>query len=548
MIKIIFFSYKKIGDIFEFYGTLDINNVIVIPNKNTTLYKVGDDNKIDFIQRGHFFISPIINTKFNLVPIPNSYILKNSMIFVNCFCNINKNINKNIKIILPSDVIGRTLIIKRLSWIIERVDWFSKTYLGKEFSISHLTVFVFKVNNTSFQSILEKHINNHQILLDLDQDIPFPEKKHKGFKGKLRFLFKRFLLVVFLQNGFPYNDLLNGFINLLSLYLEVSVFKNQNEILYKMFKDYKNNRKKTTYFFLRILNNMVKNDENVLSLYYLKLLKNFIVKPFTFEAIFNRFPGSKTLLNNDYPILKINIEEIKEGLIFYLKITINHKNSTGPLILECKVHERIGIRKLYINSFLSSSSSSSFSSPSIFIYNCKGRLNRRIKNFNKRKTKPPDEIFNYIEFNYNGKLPCYLIINDVNQKMQTMVDECCFWTKLVCLDNLILRKNIPKLEDMYKLVKDVYFLNSNKDGYSKLVKLLTKFLFNENTFKEFILYKLEKNIQFRYHQTFLNFALGLLKKINKKKSDLTNGPNENIYNPVKYNLKKSLLKQLDIYK
>jgi hypothetical protein len=543
MIKIKSFSYKKIDKIFEFYGTLEFdvnnNNNNIIPNKNTSLYRVGN-NKIDFIQKGHFFITPIINTTFNLIPIlPNSFILKNSIIFVNCFCFC----YNNIKIILPSDVIGRSLIIKRLSWIIERVNWFSKTYLG--FSISTLTIFVFKVNTEQF-NIIEYDNENKQILLDLDQDIPFPEKIYKGFKEKLRILFKKFLFVLFLQNGFFCNDLLGGFINLLSLYLEVSVFQNQNEILYKMFKDYKNNRKKSTYFFLRVLNNIVKNDENVLSLYYLKLLKNFIVKPFTFETIFKKFPGSRTLLYSDYPVLNINIEEIKEGLIFYLKITIDHKNSIPstfpniplvpkiplvPLILECKVHERIGIRKLYINCF---------SQSPYFIYNCKGRLNRRIKNFNKRKTKPPDEIFNYIEFNYNGKLPCHLIINDVNQKMQIMLGECCFWTKLVCLDNLTLRKNIPKLEDMYKLIKDIYFLNSNKDGYSKLVKLLTKFLFNENTFKKFILYNLKKNIQFRYHQTYLNFALGLLKKMDKNIII-----DKNIYNPVKYNLKKSLLKQLE---
>ena len=76
------------------------------------------------------------------------------------------------------------------------------------------------------------------------QYIPFPEKRFKGFKANMRKIIKTFLLVIFLQNGFSFNELLNGFTNLLCFYFEFIVFNNRNELLYRIFKDYKNNRKK----------------------------------------------------------------------------------------------------------------------------------------------------------------------------------------------------------------------------------------------------------------------------------------------------------------
>jgi len=210
----------------------------------------------------------------------------------------------------------------------------------------------------------------------------------------------------------------------------------------------------------------------------------------------------------------------------------NNANNVNNVI-ECKLYERICQKKIYLNQYTQKTS---------FIYNCGGRLYKERKPHINRKTQPPEKLFHYIEFNYNGKLPSYLIINDINQKMQIMANNCCFWTKLVCLDNLINKKIEPNIIDLKNLVSDIYFSqNRYKDGYSKLVKLLSSFLFNENTFGKYIPYRLNMN-NIKYSPTYLNFGIGLYKQL----FNTSNKPIKinNIYNPVKYNLRKSLLKQI----
>ena len=347
----------------DFYCVLEnVENLItVIPNKNTQIYK-SKNNTLEFIQKCVFFFSPPIITQKKFICSNSRYIFfskvesiinnntvilsNNFKIFVNYFCF---NVTKNIKLILPFGLIGRILISKRVSWIIKRVVWFSKFYFGLNKEIK-LNVYIFNFcKENSLEPIITTTTSNfHEIFLNINY-IPFPEKRFKGFKTNLRVLFKKFLLIVFLQNGFLFNELLNGFINLLCFYVELINFKNQNELLYKIFKDYKNNRKKSAYFFFRILNNIVRNDENILSLHYLKLLKNFIqVKPFNLENICKKFNVSESLFTQDYPILKINIEEVPQNHIFYLKISVSNNNSSLSL-LECKLYERICQEKKYLN-------------------------------------------------------------------------------------------------------------------------------------------------------------------------------------------------------
>ena len=550
MIKKIF--YKRIdNNKYEFWGIIQKNNFFINGNNKKCEYFLVNKNEFEFKQKGAFFSlpfdvsCPIFCKKFcvhggYIDKLNNKLILeKDFKVFVECvhFSHKEKYI-----ICIQNNVIGMKLIKDRLIWIIDKVMDFCIRYLG----LSSPEGIIFRLFY-DLNSIFD--INLKMFFIDL-KFFPFPEKLdyyYKEFKENLRYIIKKMILLVFGVNGYEYSVMLNGFVSLVCLYFERIYFNNENELMYMIYKDYKTNRNKSMYFYIYILNDNVKSNEPLLSLFYLNVLKGlFLVKPFgsinknRIEKMFHKKYQTDSYIYNDYPVLKINVEEIDKDHVFYLKITINQQNGNwfrGSL--ECMIHERTGVNKLYCLV--------SGNTPTVLYYNCRGILNKLRKKLEKRQTEVPDKIFSFIEFNYNGKLPCFLIVDSVNQKM---LNDCRFWTKMVCLDNI---KDKPNFLYLRNLINNVFFneFNDTKnvlEGYFKLLKPLCKFLFNSNSFMNYINYNIPKNRIYNSNPKIINFAIGVYKKlfkINGKyiyKQPIVN----NLYNPIQYNLRKALLKQISL--
>jgi hypothetical protein len=499
-------------------------------------------------------------------------------------------------------------IILRTLWGVEKI----RAFLAGvwRFDVSPLNrILLFK--GTVFESVGLDH-GTGTLCLNLDR---FPivglENSSSGggngkaigrFGNNLSEFFR--LVMVYLLS--PKTALDFGLARLMSMYFEAFEFKSPNKVLYRVFRDYEKDRNKTTYYYFWVISELVRNDYPLFSVEYLKLVTALFGPPMyggaTVERVDNKMNGlfGRQLQSSTryfgtalYPRLTVEIQRIRVDHVFYTRLRVVWDSSNPPpdtrwverwwwwcgsFSLECKFHERTGVNKVYLNVSPNhgGGGGGGVSGRRVgekerfceFYYNPRGKVFQIKKRGAVRKTKPPPPVLSYVEVNYNGKMPCQLVIKDEGLELQRMVNDCgnSFFTRMVALKSLTLMNETPNPTVLKDIIRETLFFSflhdpakssssssssplQNGHPGSELIKPLYRFLFNPRVCRKSLDFDVLVNRYDHgpYNTRFISFAMGLYKKLFKVEGMSVYRPVQepkNIYNPVLFTTRKCLLRQI----
>jgi len=494
----------------------------------------------------------LVNTPFN------EYLIQKNFCILFGYRKIKLKTLVVIYKIKHEEEIQKFKIIKRINWLVFRLYKFlyQKKFLTSPKPISPILFITSDLLSTLILTPLISPTSLFIILLFFEE-IPCIEIDFSNFSNQLTLLIKKILSKFYLSNTGVINNcsLFHGYINLISYYFEKSVLQNENNILSRIYQDYALNRNKSTYLLPWLIRDIVTSQSNLLSDFYLGIFRQIITKngPPTFSidsiinGIFETFWNNSTYQNkkrmvlkmkndainyfkNDYSILKIKITRVPKEHIFYLKIEINQTNGNW---FNGRIEYRVNERLNYQNGNFNCKQSN------VFYYNCKGRNFKEQQRSKKRKTTQPKGIFNFIEFNYSGKIPCYILLDEDPYTSYNKINnkKCSCFGKLTSFDCLLRKKHIPVIHQLYEIISTTFTFNDLKffkdlelvyemntkiidqtqemNRSNLIVLKLLEYLFNSNSYQKQINYLFSKSLKFYVVPKFINFAIGMYKKFFK---------------------------------
>ena len=206
--------------------------------------------------------------------------------------------------------------------------------------------------------------NNNVIEIDFNF-FPSIEKNNVHFEQNRRFLINKITKFLIMENPViivKKNEmfLFEGLLSFICYYIEVRLFKNENQIMESIFEDYSNNKNKHIHVWMWMICDIVKSSKPFLKdLLYLKTVINlFFCTPFCIANIIKKcgtFEDAIQIKNqiidfvkgdSAYPTINIEVDNLLQEHIYYLNLRVtisNLPNSCKKILpLECIIKERVG--------------------------------------------------------------------------------------------------------------------------------------------------------------------------------------------------------------
>lgn len=405
--------------------------------KNTLIKKTSKERFINFLQLSNKFTIPLIfsnNINVKLLLPEEMYISKKFVL------DKIKLIVKSNFVVLPffSSVSGDHIDLHFSS----RTNFEKYVHLKRlEYVVKKIFLFFKKYEMKIDQSKLDIIIFNEDIddnIVISEECLPDPESHIMDYTKKISFIIFKILKFLLKCDN---NIITIGYVKFLSNYIENYIFDNSKEILERIHDDYENNSKKDTYLILHLLSDSVSTTSNLFSDFYTKLILSMINIPFTTSIFLDFF--SKNFGKN--------INEIKNQINAYLsnpyplfkiiveKVEMEHICSLKINIKQINGEFFKGTIEATISEFsgIGRICFSIHERENNYYYITRGRRTKYQKGREGRKTAPPKPNYSWIGFNSNGKLPCNIILEeDINYTCKKLCQDSNFWTKIDTLKQM----------------------------------------------------------------------------------------------------------------